>query len=153
MSATIGPSKPPTRLFSIFNPIATRLLRAGMPMGFNGLITVAGRRSGLPRTTPVAVIEHGDRRWVWCPWGESNWVRNLRAAGRGTIAVRRRDEAVRARELDRDERVRFFRDVLHPVVRGIPFGVTFIRVADGVDVTNPERAAEGRVVFELLPDR
>jgi deazaflavin-dependent oxidoreductase (nitroreductase family) len=139
------------RAVSLLNPIARRLLSAGMPMGFNGLITVRGRTSGEPRTTPLAIIEHAGRRWVWSPWGEVHWVRNLRAAGEATVSVRRRRDVVRAVELDPAERVAFFRDVMGPVAKGIPFGVQFIRVLDGVDVTRPEEAADGRVVFELRP--
>jgi deazaflavin-dependent oxidoreductase (nitroreductase family) len=136
---------------SLINPIAKRLLAAGVPMGFNGLVTVRGRTSGVPRTTPLAVIEHSGRRWVWSPWGDVQWVRNLRAAGHATITVRGRTEDVTAAELDAKQRVAFFRDVLGPVARSIPFGVRFIRILDGVDLAHPAEAAEGRPVFELHP--
>jgi deazaflavin-dependent oxidoreductase (nitroreductase family) len=128
------------RLMPAFNRIARPLLRAGVPMGFNGLITIAGRTSGLPRTTPLAIIEHEGRRWVWSPWGDVHWVCNLRAAGRATITVRRRQEDVSATELDAAGRVAFFRDTLGPVARGMPFGV---------DLDRPLEAADGRPVFEL----
>ncbi len=134
---------------TIFNPVAKRLLAARFPLGPNALITIRGRTSGLPRTTPVAIIRTDGRRWVWGPWGEVNWVRNLRAAGTATITVRGRAEVVRATELDEDERVTFFRDVLAPTARSVPFGTTFIRVVDGVDVSRPGDAAVGRRVFEL----
>src|ERR687895_516981 len=90
----------PPRGISIFNAIAKPLLAAGMPMGFNGLLTVPGRKTGMPRTTALAIIENGGRRWVWSPWGDVQWVRNLRAAGRATIAVRGRRHEVRAVELN-----------------------------------------------------
>jgi deazaflavin-dependent oxidoreductase (nitroreductase family) len=140
---------PPRWVFRFFNPIARFFLAAGVPLGPNGLITIRGRKSGLPRTTPVAIIEVSGRRWVWAPWGEVDWVRNLRAAGRATLTVRRRSEDVRATELDPTQRVAFFRDVLRPLARGIPFGVQFIRLVDGVDLDDPVAAAEGRRVFEL----
>jgi deazaflavin-dependent oxidoreductase (nitroreductase family) len=133
--------------------IAKFLLAAGVPMGFNGLISIRGRKSGLPRTTPVAIIEVSGRRWVWAPWGDVQWVRNLRAAGRATIMVRRRKEEVTATELDPTQRVAFFRDILGPLARGIPFGVWFIRTFDQVDLDDPLEAAEGRRVFELHPLR
>jgi len=136
---------------SLFSPILKFLLAAGVPMGFNGLITIRGRKSGLPRSTPVAIIAVSGRRWVWAPWGDVHWVRNLRAAGRATITVRRRKEEVTAIELDPTQRVEFFRDTLGPLARGIPFGVWFIRIADGVDLDRPLEAAEGRRVFELHP--
>ena len=94
-----------------FGPIAKSLLAAGVPLGFNGLITVPGRTTGMPRTTPVAIIVDGSgRRWIWAPWGDVQWVRNLRAAGRATITVRGRREEVTAIEQDRDQRLVFFRD-------------------------------------------
>ena len=134
---------------TFFTPIAKFLLAARVPLGFNGLITIRGRKSGLPRTTPVAIIEHSGRRWVWAPWGDVHWVRNLRAAGAATITVRGRKEDVRASELDPVQRVGFFRDTMGPVARGIPMGVWFIRTVDGVDLSDPVAAAKGRPVFEL----
>ena len=139
------------RRVRFFSPILKFLLVAGIPLGPNGLVTIRGRNSGLPRTTPLAIIEVGGRRWVWAPWGEVQWVRNLRAAGRATITVRGRKEEVSATELDPTQRVGFFRDILGPHARGIPLGVWFIRIVDGVDLDDPVEAAEGRRVFELHP--
>jgi deazaflavin-dependent oxidoreductase (nitroreductase family) len=132
-----------------FGAILQFLLAAGVPLGPNRLITVSGRKSGLPRTTALAVIEVSGRRWVWAPWGEVNWVRNLRAARRATLTTRDKKEEVIATELDPTQRVGFFRDVLGPLARGIPFGVWFIRIVDGVDLGHPSEASEGRCVFEL----
>ena len=153
MSGPVDSAARVPRSVSIFSPILKFLLAAGVPLGFNRLVTIRGRKSGLPRTTAIAIIEVSGRRYVWAPWGEVHWVRNLRAAGRATIAVRGRTEDVRATELDPTERVAFFRDTLGPLVRGIPFGVSFIRIVDGVDVRRPVEAAEGRRVFELHPVR
>ena len=149
MSSQVGSAARAPRRVTIFTPIARLLLAARVPMGFNGLITIRGRVSGQPRTTPLAIIEVSGRRWVWAPWGEVHWVRNLRTAGGATITVRGRKEEVRATELDATERVGFFRDTLGPVARGIPFGAWFIRTVDGVDLDDPLKAAEGRPVFEL----
>ena len=141
------------RRVRFFSPVLRFLLAAGVPLGFNRLVTIRGRKSGLPRTTPLAVIQVGGRRWVWSPWGESQWVRNLRASGRATITQRGRTEEVTVTELDPAERVGYFRDVLGPLARSIPFGVQFFRIVDGVDVSDPVAAAEGRRVFELHPVR
>ena len=139
----------PPRGINAFNAIAKPLLAAGMPMGFNGLLTVPGRKTGVPRTTPLAIIEVGGRRWVWSPWGEVQWVRNLRSAGHATITVRKQTHDVTATELTPAQRVAFFRDTLEPLARSIRGGVLFIRALDGVDVRKPHEAAAGRPVFEL----
>jgi deazaflavin-dependent oxidoreductase (nitroreductase family) len=149
LSAQIGNVARVPRQVSLFSPILKFLLAARVPMGFNGLITIRGRKSGLPRTTPVAIIEVSGRRWIWAPWGEVHWVRNLRAAGRATITKRGRKEEVTATELDQTERVGFFRDILGPLAKSIPFGVTFIRIADQVDLNRPLEVAVDRRVFEL----
>ena len=155
MSQTMTrPTSPVARVprwVGVLSPMLQALLRAGVPMGYNSLMTIRGRKTGEPRTTPLAVIEHDGRRWVWSPWGEVHWVRNLRTAGRATVTVRGRTEEVRATELDADQRVAWFRDVLVPVARSIPFGMSFIRFVDQTDLSDPAEAAEGRRVFELLP--
>ena len=133
-----------------FNPIARLLLAAGVPMGPNALVTVRGRKSGLPRTTPVTIIQVSGRRWLMAPFGEVNWVRNLRAAGRAIITVRRRKEEVTAVELGSTEAGEFFRDVLSPLVRRYGWLAEWIvRTIDKVDIDHPVEAAEGRPVFEL----
>jgi len=149
MSARINSRSVP-RWVPWFNHFAGHLLAAGVPMGPNALITVRGRRSGLPRTTPVTVIECSGRRWVLAPFGEVNWVRNLRAAGSATITQRRRSEQVIAVELATDEAIVFFRDVLAPLARRYGRLVMWIlRNLDKIDIENPIEAAQGRPVFEL----
>ena len=149
-AAGVPITRPPRRV-RLFSPVLKTLLAAGLPLGFNRLVTIRGRKSGQARTAPLAVLEVSGRRWIWAPWGEVNWVRNLRAAGRATISVRGGTEEVRSTELDPTQRVAFFRDVLGPLARGIPFGYWFVRLVDGVDLDDPVEAAEGRVVFELHP--
>jgi deazaflavin-dependent oxidoreductase (nitroreductase family) len=151
MSAQIETVAGVPRQVSLFSPVLGFLLRAGVPLGVNRLITIRGRTSGQPHTTPLAVIEVEGRRWVWAPWGEVHWVRNLRAAGRATINEHGREVEVAATELDYQQRIEFFRDVLGPLVRSMRFGEWFIRTVDGVDLNHPLELAEGRRVFELRP--
>src|SRR5258708_25447867 len=95
-----SPSRVP-RFVPLFNPLAMRLLRRGRLMGPNTLLTVRGRKSGEMRTTPVALVELDGRRWIIGTFGETNWVRNLRAAKAGIIEVGDPREDVHARELTR----------------------------------------------------
>jgi deazaflavin-dependent oxidoreductase (nitroreductase family) len=149
MTKPIGGAAAAPRRVTIFGAILKFLLKVGVPLGPNRLITIRGRKSGLPRATPLAVIAVAGRRYVWAPWGEVNWVRNLRASGRATITVRGRIEEVSATELDATQRVGFFRDTLGPLARSIPLGIWFARIVDGVDLNQPQKVAEGRHVFEL----
>src|SRR5438067_10737343 len=99
MAAYVESTRVPA-LVGFFNPVARRILRVGALLGPNALITVRGRKSGLERTTPVALVEIGGKRWVIGTFGEVNWVRNLRSAGRASLSVGRRREEVLATELD-----------------------------------------------------
>ena len=93
-----------------FNHIARPLLAAGVPMGPDVLLTVRGRKSGLPHATPVTLCEYAGRRGLISPFGETDWARNLRAAGQATIRFRRKAEEVTAVELSGPEAAAFIRE-------------------------------------------
>jgi len=134
----------------LFNPVARRLLGGGVPMGPNGLLTVRGRTSGQPRSTAVAVLEVDRRRFLIGAYGHVNWVRNLRAAGEGTIEVGHRSEAIKAVELTPPEVATFFRDVLAPFVSRQPAPARFFaRRLLRQPITDPVGASTRYPVFEL----
>lgn len=72
------------RLFLAVTWILKGLLRAGFPMGPMVLLTVRGRKSGEPRSTPVDLSERKGRSFLVTTHRQesSNWVRNLRAGWR-----------------------------------------------------------------------
>ena len=71
----------------VANRIVVWLLKAGLRLGPNVVLTVPGRKSGLPRSVPVAVIELDGQRYLQSPYGQVEWVRNLRAAGSGLFGA------------------------------------------------------------------
>jgi len=149
MATRVDPIHIPS-VVGLFNPIARRVLKLGALLGPNALITVRGRKSGLPRTTPVALVEVGGKRWVIGTFGETNWVRNLRASGEATLTIGRRQERVRASELTLDQGAAFFRDVIGPYVRRLPVGTLLLAILGAKDILeDPAGAAERRPVFEL----
>ena len=134
----------------LFNPIASRLLKVGPLLGPNALITIRGRKSGTPRTTPIALIEQNGRRWVVGTFGETNWVRNLRAAKAGTLSVGTRKTAITATELGLAERTAFFAETLGPYARRLRIGPLLLAALGARDILDdPAAAAERRPVFEL----
>lgn len=138
------------RFVPVFNPIATRLLGRGIPLGPNALLTVRGRKSGAMRTTPVALVDIDGRRWVVGTFGNTNWVRNLREAGEGTISVGKRQSHVSARELTRDEAAAFLSGTLMPYVAKLRIGKLLLRLLGAGDiVADPRAAAASHPVFEL----
>jgi deazaflavin-dependent oxidoreductase (nitroreductase family) len=80
--------RPPFFVRRVFNPIAMRFGISGTQA-----LSVRGRRSGEIRRVPVIPVDHGGARYLVSPRGETQWARNLRAAGEGEL--RRRGRAVR----------------------------------------------------------
>src|SRR5215468_5070311 len=85
------------------NVFTTSLLRAGLKPGTMALLSVRGRKSGLPRTTPVSVGERDGQRWLVAAFGEVDWVRNLRAAGEASLKRGRHPEHIFVKELSAQE--------------------------------------------------
>lgn len=135
----------------IFNPIARRLVSAGL-LGPNILLTVTGRKSGLPRSTPVALVELDGRRWIIGTFGAVGWVKNLRAAPLASITVKGRTESIQAKELSPSEGATFFREVLGPYVSRSRIRTALLSVLGGADILkDPVGAAQRRPVFALTP--
>ncbi|HEX6918049.1 MAG TPA: nitroreductase/quinone reductase family protein, partial [Phycicoccus sp.] len=80
------------------------------------MLTVPGRRTGVPRSACVRYLDTPDGLVVWGTGGgaprDPDWFRNLRAAGRAEVQVRDRRFRALARELVADERERVWSDVV-----------------------------------------
>ena len=94
---------PPNLFIRSANRVVSLLIRTGLPVGSMALLTVTGRRSGLPRTTPVSLTPYRDGWSLGSPFGAVDWVKNLRAAATAEITRRGHTIRVRATELDPEE--------------------------------------------------
>lgn len=80
------------------------MLRLAPHMPGFGVVVHRGRRSGREYCTPVNVFRHGDRVSIALTYGrESEWVRNVLAAGGCQLETRGRELALVAPRLVRDE--------------------------------------------------
>ncbi|MEO3824681.1 nitroreductase family deazaflavin-dependent oxidoreductase [Actinomadura sp. B10D3] len=79
--------------------VPARLLSRGVPMGPLRLLRTTGRRSGLLRTAPVALLKFDGREWLVSPFGDTHWVHNVRADGRAELGRGRRFRRVRLTEV------------------------------------------------------
>jgi deazaflavin-dependent oxidoreductase (nitroreductase family) len=92
------------------NTIVRPLARIGLAGPRTHLLTVPGRKSGQPWSTPVSIVRLEDSRWLVAPYGDRNWVRNARAAGWVGLRRGRSDERLAVRELSPDEAVPVLRE-------------------------------------------
>lgn len=92
------------RMVNGFNKVIVGLQRIGIAFGPMHLLTVRGRKTGQPRTFPIAVISLSGQRYVFQAYPKAAWVANARAADTVTLARGRRSALVRFVELPVEQR-------------------------------------------------
>jgi deazaflavin-dependent oxidoreductase (nitroreductase family) len=137
----------PRRMDQLFNGAVAWLTRRGLSVWGARVLYVRGRASGEWRSTPVNLLSHDGHRYLVAPRGQTQWVRNLRAAGRGELRVGRRTEPFTAAELDDKDKPA----VLRAYLRRWKFEVGMFFDGVGPDATDDEllSIAGGYPVFRL----
>jgi deazaflavin-dependent oxidoreductase (nitroreductase family) len=119
------------------NKVLIVLLRLGVPISRAEapvVLTVPGRKSGKPRSTPITPMHFEGKRYVVNGYPGADWVSNVRVADQATLTQGRRSERVRMAELQADE--------ARPVLREFP-----AQVPTGVDLMK-----RARVLTDGTPD-
>ncbi|GAA4664617.1 MULTISPECIES: nitroreductase family deazaflavin-dependent oxidoreductase [Amycolatopsis] len=88
------------------------LTKHGMSLLGSRVLTVRGRKTGEPHSNPVNLLTFEGERYLVAPRGETQWVRNLRAAGEGQLRVGRRVERFKPVELADDDKPALLRAYL-----------------------------------------
>ncbi|MGH3129039.1 MAG: nitroreductase family deazaflavin-dependent oxidoreductase, partial [Gaiellaceae bacterium] len=92
------------------NAFVRPLARLGLAGPHTHLLTVRGRTTGRPWSTPVSIVRNGDERWLVAPYGERNWVKNARAAGWVELQRGRRRERLSVTEVEAERAVPVLRE-------------------------------------------
>jgi len=140
----------PKSATSLFNDTVGRLTRLGVSVYGSRVLYVKGRASGEWRSTPVNPLRLADgSRYLVAPRGNTQWVRNMRAAGGGELRIGRKVEPFTATEVADDAKPAILRAYLKRWKFEV--GVFF----DGVDAKAPEEKlreiAPGYPIFRIEP--
>ena len=128
------------------NRLVKVYVRLGLPPRKYHLLTVRGRRSGRMLTTPVSVMEVQGERWLVCPYGERQWVKNARAAGQVSLSRGRRSRTFSVEEeLDPARSA----PVLMQYVRAEPITRKFFGVTPDSPMEDFVREAPRHTVFRI----
>ena len=140
-----NPNPKPPRWLKPMNKVLMAMLRLGLPgSGKDGpaVLTVPGRTSGQPRSTPITPMYVDGTCYVVSGFPGADWERNARAAGTATLTRGRTTERVRMVELTADEA----RPLLRQFPTLVPSGVGFMKRSGLVTEGTPEE-------FEALAGR
>lgn len=112
--------------------IGSRMARVFRP-SIISVLSVPGRTSGEWRSVSIAVLHHDGQRYLMSAYGDSEWSRNLRAAGHGRLTNRGRTEAFHAVEVPVDERQPLIEEYLKEFGKMPTVGKSFAALPDPED--------------------
>ncbi|BBZ72058.1 nitroreductase family deazaflavin-dependent oxidoreductase [Mycobacterium paraseoulense] len=140
----------PPRWLKPMNKFMIALQRIGVPTGPPMVLTVPGRKTGRPRSTPMTPFTLDGQLYAVAGFPGADWALNARAAGAGTLGKGRKTRHVKITELTAAQA----RPVLRQYPAEVPIGVGFLKRSGLVRQGNPEEveALAGRIaVFRLDP--
>jgi deazaflavin-dependent oxidoreductase (nitroreductase family) len=139
----------PKSATNFFNDTVGRLTKLGISVYGSRVLYVRGRKSGEWRSTPVNPLTIDGVRYIVAPRGNTQWVRNLRAANEGELRIGRKTERFSATEIGDDDKPAILRAYLRKWKWEV--GVFF----EGVDAKAPEEKlraiAPGYPIFRITP--
>jgi len=127
----------PPRYLKPMNKFMMAVQKFGIPTGPAMVLTVAGRKTGKPRSTPMTPFEHDGGLYVVAGYPGADWASNARAAGAGTLSRGRSSRRVKIVEIDAAQS----RPVLRTFAVKVPVGVGFAKRAGLVRDGAPEEFA------------
>jgi deazaflavin-dependent oxidoreductase (nitroreductase family) len=88
------PDPGPERWQKPVNKLIVALYKLGLPLGPVVVLTVPGRATGEPRRTPITPFQLNGKLYAIEGYPGTDWARNARAAGTGTLSRGRRSRRV-----------------------------------------------------------
>ncbi len=104
--------RPPPAVYRHLQWLGPILTRLGVSPGYVVTLEVPGRRSGAIRRTNLVQVTHDSERYLVALAGESEWVRNVRAARGRVVLGRREQRSATLAEVPPDERAPIIRAYL-----------------------------------------
>jgi deazaflavin-dependent oxidoreductase (nitroreductase family) len=132
----------------LVNAVIAPLARLGLAGRHTYVLTVRGRNTGRPHSTPVTLVENGER-WLVAPYGEVAWVHNARAEGEVEISRSRRSETMSIEEVTPQEAA----PVLKQYVKSVPVVRPFFDVTPESPLDEFVIEAPRHPVFRLIARR
>jgi hypothetical protein len=131
----------------LIDGLSTAGIKRGIGPSQRYLLTVVGRKTHTPHTTPVSVVTDGATKYLVAPYGEVGWVRNARSAGMVALARAGRTEEFSLVQLAAAQAGPVLKRYLQlePIMR------PYFHVSAGAPAEAFEAEVTAHPVFKLLP--
>jgi deazaflavin-dependent oxidoreductase (nitroreductase family) len=135
--------------------LATRLInwwfrtltKLGLGASYRQILTVPGRKTGRPHSTPVDVIDAGGDRWLVAGYGPASWVLNTRARGEVMLSRGSHSETYKVEEVRGEEAIPVLRKYIAEIRVTRPYFDATANSSDEAVAAEVSRHA----VFRLIP--
>lgn len=140
----------PPRYLKPMNRVVKAMQRLGIRTGPAMILTVPGRKTGRPRSTPMTPFTYRGDMYTVAGYPGADWAANARSAGVGTLSRGRKSQKIRIVELDAEESRPVLREFSAQVPVGVGFAKRYGLVRDGTP--DEFEALAGRLaVFRFDP--
>jgi deazaflavin-dependent oxidoreductase (nitroreductase family) len=129
------------------NMLAKLFVRAGIGPRRMLLVTVAGRKTGKPHTTPLNVVETDGQRWLVAPYGGAAWAKNATVSGTAKLRRGRVTEWVELEPVDAHASA----PVLKAYIHQEPITKPAFEVGPDASLEEFEAIAANHPVFRVRP--
>ena len=138
----------PSGLVKLMNAFIGRLASMGLVPGGTAQLQVKGRRSGQTRSTAVTLVEYDGNRYLVAPRGNTEWVRNVQAAGGQAALKHGKSEQVRLEEVPVEQRAVIIKPYLKKTAMATKreFGIE-----PDAPIEEFEKIATRHPVFRIVP--
>lgn len=138
----------PSGVMKAMNGFFGRLASIGLTPKDTVQLQVKGRRSGQTRSVAVTWVEAEGQRYLVAPRGNTEWVRNVNAAGGEAVLKHGKSERVRLDELPVEQRA--------PIIKAYLKKTAMVTKREfGLDLEAPieefEKIAPRHPVFRVVP--
>jgi len=134
---------------NVFNSAIALLTRAGVSVWGSRILRVRGRKSGEWHSHPVNCLAYEGKRYLVAPRGQTQWVRNIRAAGGGELMLGNKLQPFKAVEISDEEKIPILRAYLKRWKFEV--GMFFRGVSDDSPEEELKRIAPDHPVFRIDP--
>lgn len=129
------------------NYVTKKLIGLGLARHYE-LLTVTGRTTGRPRSTPVRPVSYQGQNWLVAPYGPVSWVKNARAAGQVTLSHGRHRHTAKITEAGPGDSAA----VLREYVRLVPVTRPYFTAGPHDPPSRFAAETAGHPVFRLTED-